>query len=208
MQQLLCSSGYNSKNSMILLQKAIADAEKIVELLSPHTSKIYIAGSCRRQKPEVDDIDIVCLPKRKLIRDVFGEFYESADRTKTFIQTVDSLGTIIKGSAIDGRSMRIRLHSSIPLDLSMPNDFDFYRVLALRTGSPDYAREILAKGWRRRGWCGTEDGLRKEKDCVQRANKTWKCVNSNPELPPVWQSEEEFFEWLKVRWVLPKDRNV
>ena len=27
-----------------------------------------------------------------------------------------------------------------------------------------------------------------------------------PQLPPEWKSEEEFFEWLGIKWKEPKDR--
>jgi len=37
-------------------------AEKIVSELSPYCSRIEIAGSIRRKRPEVHDVDIVCIP--------------------------------------------------------------------------------------------------------------------------------------------------
>lgn len=53
-------------------QSAYALAEIIVESLRPHCDQIEIAGSIRRGRPDVNDIDLVILPKpglRTVIRD-------------------------------------------------------------------------------------------------------------------------------------------
>lgn len=44
------------------LAKAQAYAEKIAETLAPFCEQIEIAGSIRRRRPEVNDIDLVILP--------------------------------------------------------------------------------------------------------------------------------------------------
>lgn len=44
-------------------QDANKQAQKVMRLLLPFCDKLSIAGSVRRQKPEVKDIEIVCLPK-------------------------------------------------------------------------------------------------------------------------------------------------
>lgn len=38
-------------------------AEKIVTALAPFCDKIEVAGSIRRKRPEVGDVDIVCIPR-------------------------------------------------------------------------------------------------------------------------------------------------
>jgi len=47
----------------MLLAEARKLAEQMVERLRPACDKIEIAGSVRRGKPEVKDIEIVCLPR-------------------------------------------------------------------------------------------------------------------------------------------------
>ena len=94
------------------------------------------------------------------------------------------------------------------LDLFMPESRDYYRQYAIRTGSADYSFKVLAAGWRRKGWCGTPDGLRRVRDCKEVKKSVWKCINPQAELPPVWQSEHEFFDWIGVRWIKPSLRNV
>ena len=100
----------------------------------------------------------------------------------------------------------------INLDLFIPDDFDYYRQYAIRTGSDDYAAKVIATGWKKKGWCGSDKGLRKISDCIETktpdGKSKWKCVKANAELPPVWQSEEQFFEWLGIKYLPPNRRNI
>jgi DNA polymerase/3'-5' exonuclease PolX len=45
------------------LEKARSIAEELKVLLEPACHRIEIAGSIRRQKPEVNDIELLCIPK-------------------------------------------------------------------------------------------------------------------------------------------------
>jgi DNA polymerase/3'-5' exonuclease PolX len=187
-------------------QKAEAIALSTFELLQPHCDRIEVAGSIRRLKPEVKDIEIVALSKPKIRTDVFGEKFQDG-RATCFINQVEELGTILKGSPVDGRYVQIRLHEGINLDLFLPQPDDYFRQFAIRTGSSDYSRKVIATAWFKMGWCGTSDGLRKKCDCIQNA-AGWKWVNKAGVIPPVWQSEQEFFEWLGLKWIEPNLRNI
>lgn len=192
------------------LEDALVIAKKLVEKLSPHCTVINIAGSCRRQKPEVKDIEIVALPKYIQIEsEPQGLFADIAPAMKTivspdFINVYKNIGKTIKGEPT-GKYTQFELPQGINLDLFMPNDFDYYRQFAIRTGSAAYSARVIATGWKNIGWCGTDDGCRKITDCKKISGK-WKCLNPNPELPPVWKSEEEFFDWIKVKWIEPNKR--
>ena len=188
------------------LNKALSIANGIVESLSPHSEIINIAGSCRRGRVEVKDIEIIVLPKPKIIKDVFGEDM-AVGRSKEFISTVQLLGEVLKGSPLEAKYMQVKLKEGINLDLFLPLSVDYYRQFALRTGSADYSKNVLAAGWRKIGWCGSDAGLRRTSDCIQRKPSGWKCVNPKAILPPAWKSEREFFDWIKVRWVEPSLRN-
>lgn len=70
---------------------------------------------------------------------------------------------------------------------------------------------MIAAGWNRIGWVGTKDGLRKKADCeckIKDGKNTWKVVNPKPELPPHWQTENEFFDWLGIKWIEPRLRTA
>jgi DNA polymerase/3'-5' exonuclease PolX len=194
------------------LIKAKKIATAICYQLLPYCSKINIAGSIRRKKPEVKDIEIICVPKK-----ILAQFENLFERTEIsivdpeFAKTVLSLGQVIKGVP-QGKYMQLELPEGIKLDLFIPADFDYYRQFAIRTGSADYSAKIIAAGWKRIGWCGADIGLRLIKDCTEHKGpdgKTkYKCERAKNNRPPVWQSEEEFFKWIKVPFIQPEFRNV
>jgi DNA polymerase/3'-5' exonuclease PolX len=198
------------------LKHAKALADRIVEILTPYCSIINIAGSIRREKPEVKDVEIVAIVKRYFHQDgLFGDGKWLID--PGFEVTIKKIAqTIIKGKP-DGRYMQIRLkeynNSSMMLDLFLPDPPDYWRQFAIRTGSASYTHEVIAAGWRKKGWCGSDQGLRLQKDCEPVKNALelqtgWKCINDQAELPPEWKSEEQFFEWIAVPWIDPRLREV
>ena len=196
------------------LEEARNIAIDIWKLLKPHCDIIKIAGSIRREKPEVKDVEIVSLPKTADVKDLFGNVI-GKQRISEWRQAVESLGSPVKGSS-SGKYMQIQLKSDdIVLDLFMPDDFDYWRQFAIRTGSADWAARYIAGGWKAIGWCGSNAGLRLRSECVSKTSETvgkksWKCVVAKDKqtLPPNWESEEQFFEWIKLKWVEPKFRNT
>jgi len=184
--------------------KKIADS--LIETLEPFCEKIHVAGSIRRQKPLVKDIEIVCEPQRVFFQtELFGNGEHLV--IPKFRNAVKLVSEYVIRGGIDGRYAQIRLKAGITLDMFLPQPHDYFRQLATRTGSGDYSRFIIAAAWLKNGWCGTADGLRKTSECTKEGNK-WKCYRNNPELPPVWQSEEEFFGWIGAKYVEPAERNV
>ena len=196
------------------LSNALYIANDISKRLVAHCDKIHIAGSVRREKPFVKDIEIVCLPKKETLWsqvDMFSGPSAKKQNIGEFGMAIYELGDVLKGNPY-GKYMQIKLSWGINLDLFMPDSFDYYRQYAIRTGSAEYSAKVIAGGWRKLGWCGSNVGLRKMSDCVEKKNpdgkSIWKCVNENAERPPNWQSEEEFFDWLNVRWIVPEARTI
>jgi DNA polymerase/3'-5' exonuclease PolX len=194
-------------------KQALEIAVVICERLYPFTTKLNIAGSIRRKKPEVKDIEIICLPRYidGAQGGLFSEVLPVQVISPNFVGMVKALGTVIKGKP-DGRYMQIELPQRITLDLFMPDPVDYFRQYAIRTGSSDYSRETIAKAWKRKGWCGSDVGLRLISDCVEHkqpdGKSKWQCVNPTAEFPPVWHSEQEFFDWLGVPYIDPKLRTI
>ena len=193
------------------LQEAHATALQLVNHLRPHCedNKIEIAGSIKRQCPHVNDIEIVCIPLSVHSTDLFGGPL-SVNRIPSFASAVYRIGEKVRGDAANGRYCRHKVNAtSLEVDIFMPQRHDYYRQLALRTGDRNYTRLHIATAWRRKGWVGTDDGLRLEKECTgKRAGESmvWQCDKSNPTLPPVWESEREFFDWLGIVYKIPKLR--
>lgn len=185
-------------------------AVNICYLLQPYCDVIKIAGGLRRKKPDVHDIEIIALPKKQTVKtDLFGGGKEI--RSEEFITILKKLGTVLKGKPT-GKQIQIELPENIMLDLFMPDDFDFYRQYAVRTGSREYTKRYIAGAWVKKGWCGSDQGLRKMSDCLakpQADGKTlWQCINPIAEKPPTWENEKDFFQWLGAQWIEPEQRNL
>lgn len=197
----------------MLLKTASEIAVKICERLQPFCSRINIAGSIRRQKPEPKDIEILCQPRIITIAQdsLFDEVIVEKKVSDNFVKEVRSLGKVIKGKP-DGRMMQIQLPQRIMLDLFMPDEPDYFRQYVIRTGSKEYVQHTIAAGWKRIGWCGSDMGLRKISDCIEHkqpdGKSKWECVNPVAELPPVWQSERDFFAWIGAGYIHPKLRTI
>ncbi|MCA6372205.1 MAG: hypothetical protein IM631_12570 [Cytophagales bacterium] len=192
------------------LSVARAIAKSKYELLRPLCDLIDVAGSIRRSNAIVGDIEILCAPRVSAsTTDLFGATSD-IKRSKQFVDTIKSLGEVIKGDPEKGRFVQIKLPEGIVLDLFMPQKDDYFRQLAIRTGPALYSKSVIAAGWSRLGWCGTSDGLRLKSECAETklegGKSTWRCILPKPTLPPVWLSEEEFFKWIQVKYAEPSKR--
>lgn len=163
-------------------------AANIGKQLQSFVEKWHIAGSIRREKFEVKDIEIICQPR---YFDSQPDFFGGAATqviSHNYVEVVKSLGKVIKGKT-DGRYMQIELPQRINLDLFMPEPDDYYRQYAIRTGSADYAHKTIAAGWLKKGWCGSDVGLRRIIDCREEIDRLsnkrkWICINPHGERPP------------------------
>lgn len=197
-------------------------ALNVFEILKPFCvkGKIKIAGSIRRHaNRDIKDIEIVCLPNVSLVdvTNLFGEVISSnIEVCSKYQSAVKSLGIIDKGK-FGGKYMKV-LHKQviegvlheISIDIFTPRVEDYYRQLAIRTGSSDFAFKKIATAWVKKGWIGIDGILYKKEQCYTFDSKVWypkKDVYSFCK-PPAWNSEQEFFEWLGLQYLEPVQRNL
>ena len=119
------------------LEQAKQIANNIKEILTPYCDRIEIAGSIRRRKPIVHDIDIVLIEKP-----------ESALIIPSILATIGTL--TLNGSKIK------RLHygdsnDSIDIDIYFATSVSWATLLLIRTGSKENNIR-LAMAARRKGW--------------------------------------------------------
>jgi len=122
------------------LAKAEAIALKVLEQLKPYCIRAEIAGSIRRKKSEVGDIEIVAIPKPY-----------SVGLLEDGIASVINKWQKVKGELPCKYTQRI-LPEGIKLDLFFAEEGNWGSVLAIRTGSADYSHRVLANGWVRQGF--------------------------------------------------------
>lgn len=121
-------------------------AMKAAEELRPYCNRTEIAGSIRRKKSDVKDIEIVCIPKDEEILQ-FAALVNQWEK--------------IKGEPT-GKYTQRRLPEGINLDLFMAKPRNWGLIFALRTGSAAYSHKILAGTWVRLGYRSVDGMLTKE----------------------------------------------
>jgi len=162
-------------------------------------------------QPHVKDIDIVCQPNIVPLCDLYGDIINEC-RSNAFMQAAHCIGTRLKGDLYEGNSVTYinyyntdTVPEGINIELWMPDPAEYYRHLAIRTGSADYVYQTIAKSWVKKGWVGSNFGLRRREDCAK-GKGGWKLINPDGEKPPVWSSEQDFFNWLEIPYIEPRYR--
>lgn len=118
-------------------QEARHIADVFVAQLMPYCQRIAIAGSLRRLKPIIGDIEIVCIPKLdEPGHDLFGEIHNSSDITD-FLAALHSTGKVVKG---DRRYKQIELPADITADVFMVEPDQWGMAMLIRTGSADFSK--------------------------------------------------------------------
>ena len=158
------------------LNKAKRIADKTVKQLRPHCNRIEIAGSIRREKPNVKDIEIVCISKSYDIG-----LFESG------IATVVNKWQKIKGELPCRYTQRL-LPDNIVLDLFFATLENWGLILAIRTGSAGYSHKILATRW-------VQFGYKSEGGILKRNGIEY----------PIYE-EKDLFKLLNLKWIEPKHR--
>ncbi len=128
-------------NCKLPLEKAEKWATRILELLSPHCERIEIAGSIRRKKAVVSDIEVVCIPQREY--DMFGA---SVGACAGFANVVNKWDADV--GSVNGRYTRRILPNTggFKVDIFMADKDNFGWIFALRTGSAVYVKKVLLEG--------------------------------------------------------------
>lgn len=145
----------------MIYKQALEIAERTKAQLAPHCYRIEIAGSIRRKKPEIGDIEIVAIPKPFNIG-----LFESG------IATVVKQWEKVKGELPCKYTQRI-LPEGIKLDLFFAESENWGNIFATRTGSANYSHLVLASQWVSLGYKseggylsyeGKKIAIREEKD--------------------------------------------
>lgn len=158
---------------------ALKIAESVKTQLAPHCSRIEIAGSIRRMKPEVKDIEIVAIPLP----------YENSGMFVSGIAEVVNQWEKVKGElGPECKYTQRILPEGIKLDLFFATPENWGWIYALRTGSSDYNFRYL-EAMRNKGMraVGGE-------------------ILSYFSKPVIVDSEEKLFEVLGMEFVKPENR--
>lgn len=133
---------------MMELEKAKAIAEKIKAILEPVCERIVIAGSIRRRKPEVGDIELLCIPKY-----VAGVDQLDKEIGALFMQRILGFRRNKLGRAVYGPKNKLLRHveSGIGVDIFSTTKECWPVALVIRTG-PKESNMAIAIAAQRKGW--------------------------------------------------------
>jgi len=156
--------------------EAIDVAREIVEALKPVCHKLIVAGSLRRRKQEVGDVEILYIPMLSEVADGLFDKRSVNEADEAIISLlrcgiihprVNCRGTISWG--LKNKYARHRA-SGIPVDLFMATERNWFNYLVCRTGSAEsnirLASSAQKKGWK---WHPYRDGFTNESGDLVRA---------------------------------------
>jgi len=163
---------------MIPYKEALEIAERVKSQLDPHCVRCEIAGSIRRKKPFVKDIEIVAIPKS----------FDIGLCTHGLTPVVNQW-PVIKGQLTNKTKYTQRmLPEGIKLDLFFATVYNWGLIFAIRTGSADFSHYTLARGWVRKGYKSVDGYLTKD------------------EKRYAVYEEEELFKLIGKPFIDPEDR--
>lgn len=174
-------------------------ATNIISVLRPACERIEIAGSIRRGKPQVKDIEIVCVPADTRAMAVFGKkrAFESM-----FEELVHDWALLAKWSVLkNGRRYKQfeNPERTIKLDLFIVRPPAQWGVLyAIRTGPAEFSQWLVtprAKGGALPDNCKVADGHVLQYD----------TATDDPRAIAL-PEEQDLFDFLGLDWMEPSER--
>lgn len=211
----------HQKKQQVPIAYAFRIAEQLVELFAPLCDRIEIAGSIRRQKPLVGDIEIVCVPKWHT--DLLGQIISShidtmvdgwarrGDTSKSFPLLADRVPVAFPPLKNGPRFKQFRI-ATPPADAERPLRLDLFTceteawgpALAMRTGPAEFSKRLVTHR--------DDGGLLDERLCIHDGYKLWRgrlIVDGQVErvgtLIPC-DDEREFLEKYAGGWRDPEKR--
>lgn len=165
-------------------QEAKEIADKYLQLLSPYCERIAIAGSLRREKPIVKDIELVVIPLK--VDDPHAFFYDQKVVHPKFVAIVNSLQKV-KGEPRGKYTQRI-LPEGIKLDLFICEPGNWAPIYLIRTGDWEFSKKFM--------------GTILPKNGYKQING-WVHKNGNP---ITIKEEKELFKLMNITYIKPKKR--
>ena len=178
----------------IELSEARGIADKVLNHVKPAMARIEVAGSIRREKPIVGDIELVAI---------------AHDRDK-LLQLLGDVGQTIKPSVpgivpwtpkSDSRYIRVRLNEGMNLDLFIANPDNWGGLFLMRTGS--------ASGSDGNAFNGFVPGIFSR---WKKLSGGGRMTDVMPTMPDGTQlpipEEQDFFDLLEMDFVPPVERTA
>ena len=176
--------------------QALPVAEELLDLLAPACERIVIAGSLRRRKPLVSDIELVAEPRYHdepeglfgtVRRSALDPLLEGIERREVRVHRKDGSEEV---QTRDGTAYKALAFRGLPIDLFLvtpESGASWGVILTIRTGPADFSRELVT---RCRTW-----GRRVQGGRLYVFGKYVPCA-----------TERDFFAGVGMPWLEPEER--
>jgi len=122
---------------------AMATANHLVERFAPHCERIEIAGSIRRKKAIVKNIELVCIPKQEPTGLFDMDLRHSVGFAALCLEL--SRGGWKKGDTGSGKFIAINTATGLRIDIFTTTADNWGYILTLRTGSSDHNIRLMQR---------------------------------------------------------------
>jgi DNA polymerase/3'-5' exonuclease PolX len=167
-------------------EQALSKALALKELLAPACELLAIAGSLRRKKPLIGDLELVAIPKMESILDMFG--FEVGQESAV-VRVLREQRIVSTGA----ERMRRFPWLGMTCDLFLTVPERWAQIFLIRTGSVDFSKWVMT----RRPWGALPEGMRFDDGYLWR----------NDLIVPTNQEIDVFVE-IGLAWIPPKERSV
>lgn len=117
-------------------------AGRLVDALRPHCERVEIAGSIRRQRPLIGDIEVLAIPR--LASDLFGQ---PAQGMPTAVDALLARHDV--ALSLDGPRLKQFNYGGFKVDLFLQPDPATWGVnMLIRTGSAAFSQWFVTPAWR------------------------------------------------------------
>ena len=183
--------------------KAVAHDLRV--MLEPFVSQIDIAGSIRRERQDVGDIELLYIPNTAIETDMFGNVTKQHDNIDSVLEIYLRDGSMVRrknsaGHYIGyGKDNKYLVHqfSGIPLDIFATDAENWGMAMVVRTGPADFNKRLMARfqqlGMRGHAYGGVS------------------VLRPNDEVGDYWEhldcpTEEDVFRLAEWDYIEPEDR--
>lgn len=188
--------------------KALAD--DLVKQLAPFCERIEIAGSIRRQKEVIGDIELVAIPRTETMMgqlDLFGgqtsgmtvsRLDGALDQLVRQGAITNTVPFVLKKTAMPAWGEKYKKywfyhdHEWVQVDLFIATPEQWGAILCIRTGPREFSQALVA-------YIRTETPYEQGEGYLKR--KDTGAIVATPE-------EEDYFEAARVAYLVPRNRTV
>ena len=180
------------------LAEAETLATEVAALLRPACLRWEIAGSLRRRRPTIGDLEVVAVPRTRAEGiDLFGAAHGTVDELDARCRELQAAGAFLPRLDRNGRQAlgpryRRLLYRGVGLDLFSPDLESWGLILLIRTGCAAWSRRFVTPHLMG-GWLPT--GMRVE------GGRLW---DGGAPLPT--RTEEQVFVTCGLPWIDPEAR--